>query len=89
MIRGASAVIRLTFPSKRETEIIGVSIKPETEVASKYRSRVKISRDGGSIIMLFESKDITALRASINSYLSWLMSLREIYSLLESQEKSV
>lgn len=89
MIRGASALIRLTFPSEREAEVIGASMKPEAEVASKYRSKVKISRDGRSIIILFESKDITALRASINSYLSWLMSLREIYSFLESQEKSV
>lgn len=89
MIRGVSAVIRLTFPSEREAEVVGVSIKPEAEAASKYRSKVKISRDGRSIIMLFESKDITALRASINSYLSWLMSLREIYGFLESQEKSM
>lgn len=88
MSRSASAILRFTFSSEREAEIICRSIEPETEVAARYRSRVKVVRDGKNLTIFFESTDTTALRASINSYLGWLMLLREIYNLLNSQEKS-
>ncbi|MBS7649619.1 KEOPS complex Pcc1-like subunit, partial [Candidatus Bathyarchaeota archaeon] len=51
------------------------------------RSRVKATREGNRVTLTFESKDTTALRASINSYLSWIILLRGVYSFLESQER--
>lgn len=85
MIREANAILHFTFPSEKEAEIICKSIKPETKVTIRYRSRVKIVKDGRKVSLIFESKDTTALRASINSYLSWLKLLRGIYNFLESQ----
>ncbi|MEM1581984.1 MAG: KEOPS complex subunit Pcc1 [Candidatus Bathyarchaeia archaeon] len=87
MIRGARAILRFTFPSEREAEIISKSILPETEATARYRSRVKATREGNCVTLTFESKDTTALRASINSYLSWIILLRGVYSFLESQER--
>lgn len=86
MIEGASASIRITFPSANEAEIIRKSIEPETAATLRYRSKVKVFRDGESILLKFEAKDTTALRASINSYLSWLISLVNIYNFLENQK---
>lgn len=86
MSRGASAILRFTFLSEREAETIGRAIGPETETSTKYRSRVRVTREGKSLVIFFESTDTTALRASINSYLSWLMLLREIYRFLESNK---
>ncbi|MBS7639347.1 MAG: KEOPS complex subunit Pcc1 [Candidatus Bathyarchaeia archaeon] len=86
MSRGASAILRFTFSSEREAEIIGKSIGPETETSTKYRSKVRVTKEGKNLMIFFESTDTTALRASINSYLSWLMLLREIYRFLESNE---
>jgi len=88
MIKGASATLRFTFPSEREAEIASESIKPETKVTVRYRSKVKIIREGRKILLIFEANDTTALRASINSYVSWIMLLRKIYSFLESQDES-
>jgi KEOPS complex subunit Pcc1 len=86
MIEEASAFIRLTFPSAKEAEIISKSVEPETAATLRYRSKVKVFRDGESTLLKFEAKDTTALRASINSYLSWLISLVNIYNFLESQK---
>ncbi|MBS7624331.1 MAG: KEOPS complex subunit Pcc1 [Candidatus Bathyarchaeia archaeon] len=86
MIREASATIRITYPSEDEADIVCRSIFPETETSIKYRSKVKLIRNGKSITLIFESRDTTALRAAINSYLSWLILLRDIYRILERQK---
>lgn len=86
MIREASAMLRITYPSEREAEIVSKSIQPETLATVKYRSRVKVIREGRNMTLIFESKDTTALRAAINSYLSWLTLLKNVYSFLESQK---
>jgi len=86
MIREARAILHFTFPFEREAKIVCESIRPETKVTIRYRSKVKIHREGRRVSLIFESKDTTALRASINSYLSWLRLLRGVYSFLESQK---
>ncbi len=86
MIKEAHAILHFVFSSEREAEIVCESIKPETKVTIRYRSRVKVLREGRTLSLIFESKDTTALRASINSYLSWLRLLRGIYNFLESQK---
>lgn len=86
MIREASATLRITYPSEREAEIVSKSIQPETLATVKYRSRVRVVREGRNMTLIFESKDTTALRAAINSYLSWLTLLKNVYSFLESQK---
>jgi len=87
MITGAYAVLHLKLSSEKEAEIVSRSIQPETESTIRYRSRVKVTKEGDSITLVFESKDITALRASINSHLSWLILLRNIYIFLEDQKR--
>ncbi|MEM2026460.1 MAG: KEOPS complex subunit Pcc1 [Candidatus Bathyarchaeia archaeon] len=87
MIREANATLRITYSSESEAEIVSRSIYPETLATSKYRSRVRIIREGRDIILIFESRDTTALRAAINSYLSWLILLKNIYSFLENRKK--
>ncbi|MEM2341957.1 MAG: KEOPS complex subunit Pcc1 [Candidatus Bathyarchaeia archaeon] len=89
MIREAHAILRLEFPTEKEAEIISRSIWPETESAAKYRSKVKAIRESNRIMLIFESKDMTSLRASINSYLNWIMLLRNIYGFLEDQERGM
>jgi KEOPS complex subunit Pcc1 len=87
MITEAHAVLHFKLSSEKEAEIISRSIQPETETTTKHRSKVKVTRERDSIILVFESKDVTALRASINSYLSWLILLRGIYVFLEDQKR--
>lgn len=85
MIRGAYATLRIKYPSEREAEIIYKAIQPETRVVLRYRTKVNVSRSGEQITLTFEAKDTIALRASINSYLSWIISLKNIYDFLERE----
>lgn len=85
MIKGAHAVLRIKYPSEREAETTYRAIYPETRVVLRYRTKISISRDGMYIVLTFEAKDVTALRASINSYLSWIMALKNIYEFLKSE----
>jgi KEOPS complex subunit Pcc1 len=87
MIKGAHAVLRVRCSSEKEAEIVTRAIKPETEITARYRSKVKVSRFSDEITLTFEARDIASLRASINSYLSWLISLRNIYELLERENQ--
>ncbi|MEM1586867.1 MAG: KEOPS complex subunit Pcc1 [Candidatus Bathyarchaeia archaeon] len=83
MIRGAYAILRIKYPSEREAEVIYRAIHPETKVTLKYRTKVNVLRDGEYIMLTFEARDTTALRASVNSYLSWIISLKNVYDFLE------
>jgi tRNA threonylcarbamoyladenosine modification (KEOPS) complex Pcc1 subunit len=85
LTKKAAAIVCLRLPSEIETKIIQKAIKPETESSSTHRSKVKIIQKGRNITLTFEAKDTAALRASTNSYLSWLQLLTNIYDVLESK----
>jgi len=84
-----SATIKLEFSSSRNAKIFFDALKPETESPATPRSNVRISQIASLLILSFEASDTTALRASLNSYLSWLHLLNDIQGLLDaSNQKS-
>lgn len=86
MIKRAYATLRIRYPSEREAEATYRAICPETKVVLRYRTKVNISRNSEYVILTFEARDTTALRASINSYLSWVIALKSIYDLIKMGE---
>jgi len=54
------------------------SLLPETKV-SFPRTKVKVDLLDGELILRFEAKDTSALRAVLNSYLGWLKMVDEVY----------
>jgi len=83
----AQALIRLSFPSKRDVEIALQALQPETKTAPAARSRVQIRGEGKDLILSFEAKDTSALRAAINSYLRWVHLTKDIAGLLITLDK--
>lgn len=73
-----SATVRVNLPSEEAVRIIHEALEPETKVSSTNRSRVKLDREGNVLTLFFEADDTTALRASVNSYLSWLKLLMDL-----------
>ncbi len=65
----AQAVVRLEFLSEKQLKVVLESLKPETETSSTNRSKVNMKSENQSLILLFNAKDTSALRASLNSYL--------------------
>jgi tRNA threonylcarbamoyladenosine modification (KEOPS) complex Pcc1 subunit len=65
----AMAIFNLDFSSKKQLNIVFQSLKPEIRFSSTKRSKVNISTEDKTMILVFKAKDTSALRAAINSYL--------------------
>ncbi|RJS85452.1 hypothetical protein DRO35_01910 [Candidatus Bathyarchaeota archaeon] len=81
-----SAIIKLELPSVREAQIFFEALKPETMSPATPRSHVRIERRNSLLLLFFEASDTTALRASLNSYLSWLHLLKSVIDALKEYE---
>jgi KEOPS complex subunit Pcc1 len=65
----AQAVVRLEFLSEKQLKVVLEALKPETETSSTNRSKVHMKTNNQSLILEFNARDTSALRASMNSYL--------------------
>ena len=83
----AQALIRLNFPSEKDVEIALQALQPETKTAPAARSRVQVRGEGRNLILSFEAKDTSALRAAINSYLRWVHLTKDVVGLLISLDE--
>ncbi len=83
----SQALIHLNFPSENDVEIALQAIQPETKTAPAARSKVQVRRKGRNLILSFEAKDTSALRAAINSYLRWVHLTKDIVGLLTALDK--
>ena len=84
MMKEGVAAIRIDLPTERQARVVLKALKPETETSPTPRSRVEIKLDGRKILLRFEAKDTTALRASINSYTRWVRLIEDTISKFES-----
>jgi len=75
------AVIRLSFQSEKYLKTVLDALKPETRKSASCRSETKVEEEDGNLVVRFEAKDTSALRAAVNAYLRWI-SLTQ--SILES-----
>ncbi len=65
----AQAVVRLEFLSEKQLKVVLEALKPETETSSTNRSKVHMKTENQSLVLEFNARDTSALRASMNSYL--------------------
>ncbi|MCJ7614451.1 hypothetical protein MUO71_06800 [Candidatus Bathyarchaeota archaeon] len=65
----AQAVVRLNFSSEKQLKAVLEALKPETDTSTTSRSEVLMKADENSLIIEFNAKDTSALRAAMNSYL--------------------
>jgi len=79
----ANAVLRLKFPSQRHLEIIFKALLPEVRKTPTVRSRAFLEKEDTFLILKIEAKDTVALRATVNAYLRWIDSIRNVLGVLE------
>lgn len=79
----ANAVLRLKFPSERHLKIVCKALEPEVRKTPTMRSRAFLEKDDTFLILKIEAKDTVALRASVNAYLRWIDSMRNVLGVLE------
>ncbi len=80
--------ISINLPSSENAKSIFIALQPETTNALTDRSTISINREKNTIHFNIQAKDITAFRATLNSYLIWTRVLLSISSLVNSEEDS-
>lgn len=80
-----TAVVEIPLKSKETAVILYNALLPETESIPSDRASSKISIEGATLIIEIKANDLTALRASLNSFTAWIGAC---ISTLESIDKS-
>ena len=74
----AKATIRLKFRSKKYLSAAFKALEPETKGTATSRFQVRVEHDDNMLTLNLEAWDTSALRSAINSYLNWVVLLRDI-----------
>jgi len=80
----AKANVRLKFQSREQLESIFKALEPETRTSLTKRSKVKVTKEGNALNLVFEATDTSALRAAINSYLHWILLTKDVIESLKT-----
>ncbi len=70
--------ISIELPSKKMVEILLKALLPETRRSVTSRSKVFVEGIGKRLVIKVQAKDLTALRATLNSYLRWVTLIVDI-----------
>ncbi len=83
-----TSTIQLKFPSPDTARTIYESVKLEQSAIPNPRIKVESDLDGDTIAFHCTAKDLTALRAGINSHLKWVMVASEVMTSLDENVHS-
>jgi len=67
------AEFKIGFFSENHAQMVLKSIEPELETSPSDRSSVNAFLDGKTLNLVIHAKDAPSLRASVNSYLRWII----------------
>lgn len=72
------ALIRLKTLPKGQQHLLLKVLTPETVKQVTSRSKVSIEIEGEGLTIQVEARDTSALRATLNSYLRWIVLIQDI-----------
>jgi len=75
------AEFKIKFKSSTDAKVVLKSIEPELQTAPSDRSSVKVNLDGNILKLIIDAEDTPSLRASVNSYLRWIILSCEVNQL--------
>ncbi len=79
----AKATIRLGFPSEKQLRSVSNALLPEVNRSVGTRARTKLEEDGVFLVLKFEAQNTVALRSTLNAYLRWINSVRNVMKVVE------
>jgi len=79
----AKATIRLEFPSEKQLKTVCSALLPEVNRLVGTRARAKLEKDGVFLVLKVEAENTVALRSTLNAYLRWISSVRNVMKVLE------
>ena len=74
----AQATICLGFKSDEQLTVTLKALEPETRLSPSTRFQARVERKDNLLVLHLEARDVSALRAAINSYLSWVVLIRDM-----------
>jgi KEOPS complex subunit Pcc1 len=80
-LKQVESLVELEFPSGEDAEIVLRSIEPEIRGSPSERTSTEIECHRNILKITITAQDTTSLRASLNSYLRWIMLSQQILEL--------
>ena len=77
----AEAQFEIEFDSEKEAEIVLSAIKPEIKDSPSDRTTTDIWCENKTLTIDIKAQDTPSLRASVNSYLRWVILSRQVIEL--------
>lgn len=78
-------MLEVTFKEEKHAQIAFQTILQETTRMSGSRSQSSLTIENKKLVLDIESKDLTSLRATLNSYLKWFLIIKNILQIVESE----
>jgi tRNA threonylcarbamoyladenosine modification (KEOPS) complex Pcc1 subunit len=75
--QSVDAVVTIIM-DKKLLKSVRLALEPETKTPSSDRSTTKIEVSSKRLVLKTEANDVSALRASLNSYLRWMEGIQDI-----------
>jgi len=66
------SILEIPLESEQKARILCSALTPETESIPSDRATSTVTVNGSSLIVRIEANDLTAMRASLNSYVAWI-----------------
>ncbi len=80
----AKATIRLKFPSSKHLRALMAALLPEINKTALGRAQIDAKDEDNFLIIEVEADDTIALRSALNSYLRWIDSMNNVFSVLDT-----
>ena len=78
-----SAEFKIKFESLKDAQVVLKAIEPEIQSAPSERSSVSVELEGKTLNLVINAEDTPSLRASVNSYLRWIILSNDVQTLTE------
>jgi len=80
------AEFKIKFESVHDAEVVLKSIEPEIQTAPSERTSVEVDLDENILKLIVDAEDTPSLRASVNSYLRWILLSCEVNELKDFED---
>jgi tRNA threonylcarbamoyladenosine modification (KEOPS) complex Pcc1 subunit len=79
----ATATVRLQFSSEKHLTTLLEALAPEANAPVTRRAKAILEKEGTFLLLKVEAVDTVALRATLNAYLRWIGSMKNVVATLE------
>jgi len=78
------ATVSISVDSTKKAEKIVKVLTVESRSTPTLKFKVLVKKEKGRVVLAFKASDLTALRASINSFCRWVGMLNKVLNILRS-----